>query len=217
MFDAPPEITQAAPGQWTLASTPLPTNTETGWLAGQGVFVLLDTGAVDNQTGTSLAQLYGTVAESNGVFSADWTSYAGPTAPTITDQGVYSQFTGASLTSHAFERAQPGLGRWLVTLASWLFAISTMISWSYYGEQGVVFMFGAKWVRTYKVIYCLLIIVATSGLVSTDRELDNLTTIGTGVMLFANIPIILIFGRQAMEKYHEYVARLRAGEIKRTS
>jgi AGCS family alanine or glycine:cation symporter len=216
VFDTPPAITQAAaPGQWTLDSGPLPPNTETDWVAGQGVFVLLDTGSVNEQTGTSLTHLYGTVTESNGVFGADWTSFTGSSAPTIDGNGVYSQFTGASLTSHAFDRARPGLGRWLVTLAAWLFAISTMISWSYYGEQGIVFMLGAKWVRTYKIIYCLLILVATSGFISTDRELDNLTTIGTGVMLFANIPIILIFGRQAMEQYHDYVARLKAGEFKR--
>ncbi len=217
VFETPPSITEAAPGQWTLDSGPLPTNTETGWIAGQDVFVLLDVGSINDQTGTSLAQLNGTVTESNGVFSADWTTFSGSSAPTINDDGVYSQYIGASLTSHAFDLATPGLGRWLVTLAAWLFAISTMISWSYYGEQGIVFMLGAKWVQTYKIIYCLLIVVATSGLISTIRELDNLTTIGTGVMLFANIPIILIFGRQAMESYHEYVARLKAGEIKRTS
>ena len=217
VFDTPPAITEAAPGQWTLDSGPLPTNTEAGWIAGQDVFVLLDVGSINDQTGTSLAQLNGTVIESNGVFSADWTTFSGSSAPTVNDDGVYSQYIGASLTSHAFDRATPGLGRWLVTLAAWLFAISTMISWSYYGEQGIVFMLGAKWVQTYKIIYCLLIVVATSGLISTIRELDNLTTIGTGVMLFANIPIILIFGREAMEKYHDYVARLKAGEIERTS
>ncbi len=217
VFDTPPTITEAAPGQWTLDSGPLPTNTETGWIDGQDVFVLLDVGSINDQTGTSLAQLNGTVMESNGVFSADWTTFSGSSAPTVNDGGVYSQYIGASLTSHAFDLATPGLGRWLVTLAAWLFAISTMISWSYYGEQGIVFMLGAKWVKTYKIIYCLLIVVATSGLISTIRELDNLTTIGTGVMLFANIPIILIFGRQAMESYHEYVGRLKAGEIKRTS
>ena len=68
VFDTPPAITEAAPGQWTLDSGPLPTNTEAGWIAGQGVFVLLDTGTVNDQTGTSLPQLYGTVTESNGVW-----------------------------------------------------------------------------------------------------------------------------------------------------
>ena len=55
-----------------------------------------------------------------------------------------------------------------------------MISWSYYGEQGVVFLCGERMVLTYKVIYCLLILVATMGLIETDADLDNLTGVGTG-------------------------------------
>jgi AGCS family alanine or glycine:cation symporter len=147
---------------------------------------------------------------------ASWNTYAGDVAP-VPQEGIYVVYTGASLTSHAFDRVRPGLGRWLVTLASWLFAISTMISWSYYGEQGVVFMLGAKWVRLYKAIYCLLIVVATSGFITTDQELDAFTSLGTGVMLFANIPIILIFSKQTMDKYHEYMGRLKSGQMQRTS
>jgi AGCS family alanine or glycine:cation symporter len=102
---------------------------------------------------------------------------------------------------------------WIVTLACWLFAISTMISWSYYGEQGVVYLFGTKAVFPYKVIYCLLIVVSTLGFIKTDKQLDGWTALGTGVMLFANIPIMLFFGRQAMAAYHNYFARLKSGAL----
>ncbi|MDX1381702.1 MAG: alanine:cation symporter family protein, partial [Xanthomonadales bacterium] len=92
---------------------------------------------------------------------------------------------------------------------------STMISWSYYGEQGVVYLVGQRWVTTYRALYCLLILVAASPLVRTEAELDSLSTLGTGVMLFANIPIMLIFGPIAMREYHRYVRRLRRGEFER--
>jgi AGCS family alanine or glycine:cation symporter len=108
---------------------------------------------------------------------------------------------------------QDGLGKWLVTLAAWLFAVSTMISWSYYGEQGMVYLAGERSVLAYKLIYCLLIIVATAGFIRTDTELDNLTGIGTGVMLFANVPIMWVFGAQAMRAYRDYVGRLKAGLV----
>ena len=88
-----------------------------------------------------------------------------------------------------------------------------MISWSYYGEQGMVFLAGEKSVLGYKVVYCLLIIVATLGFVQTDTDLDNVTGIGTGVMLFANIPICWFFGYQAMRAYREYVGRLKSGRM----
>ena len=217
IYAAPPPIIQAGAGQWSLGPVPLPSNTVTAWQEGQSVFMLLDTGILNDQTASSIAQVNGVVAASGADFNVDWNSYAGDTAPTLHEPGVYVTYTGASLTSHAFDRVNTGLGRWLVTLASWLFAISTMISWSYYGEQGIVFMVGAKWVRTYKIIYCILIVVATSGFITTDAELDMFTSIGTGVMLFANIPIILIFRKQTMGLYHEYLRRLRTGEMQPNS
>ena len=129
--------------------------------------------------------------------------------------GVFLVYQGATLTGKAFDSVTQGLGKWMVTIAAWLFALSTMISWSYYGEQGVVFLFGESWTLLYKVIYCLLIVVASiPQLVATETQLDNLTSLGTGVMLWVNIPIMLIFGYQAMSAYHDYIKRLDAGEFK---
>jgi AGCS family alanine or glycine:cation symporter len=88
-----------------------------------------------------------------------------------------------------------------------------MISWSYYGEQGMVYLFGPKSVTAYRFIYCLLILVSCAGFITTDAALDNLTGLGTGVMLFANIPIMLIFGKQAMHAYKTYIRRLDAGDF----
>jgi AGCS family alanine or glycine:cation symporter len=53
--------------------------------------------------------------------------------------------------------------------------------------------------------------------VTTDTELDNLTTLGTGVMLVVNIPIMLLFGAAAMKAYRRYFARLKAGEFDKHS
>jgi AGCS family alanine or glycine:cation symporter len=213
IYDAPPAVVASGPGEWTITSSTLPPNTVTAWQVRQNVFMLIDTGVLNEETGYAIAQVNGVVDEVDGVFSVTWNTFASERAPELHDPGVYVVYTGASLTSHAFDRVQSGLGRWLVTFAAWLFAISTMISWSYYGEQGIVFMLGAKWVRAYKLAYCFLILVATSGFITTDAELDGLTGVGTGVMLFANIPIILIFSRKAMREYHAYMRRLRSGEM----
>jgi AGCS family alanine or glycine:cation symporter len=61
-----------------------------------------------------------------------------------------------------------------------------------------------------------MIIVATLGFMESDKDLDNLTALGTGVMLWANIPIMLIFGFIAMKTYRSYIDRLRSGEFKST-
>jgi AGCS family alanine or glycine:cation symporter len=106
----------------------------------------------------------------------------------------------------------PGLGVWIVPITAWLFAFSTIISWSYYGEQGVIYLLGQRFVMPYRVIYCALILVSVQ-LIRTQDELDMFSTFGTGVMLWANVPIMLIFGPTAMRAYHDYFARLKAGEM----
>ncbi|RMH26987.1 MAG: sodium:alanine symporter family protein [Planctomycetota bacterium] len=145
----------------------------------------------------------------------DWTGSATAAGEiTLAETGAYFDYKGATLTAKAFDSVTPGLGMWLVTFAAWLFALSTAISWSYYGEQGVVYLFGLRAVMPYKLVYCLLIIVASvPQLIATDAQLDNLTALGTGVMLWANIPIMLVFGAIAMRAYHDYFRRLKRGEM----
>ena len=76
-------------------------------------------------------------------------------------------------------------------------------------------MIGQAAVLPYKIVYCLAIVVSTiPGLITTDAQLDSLTALGTGVMLWANIPIMLIFGPTAMKAYRDYTRRLDAGEMK---
>jgi AGCS family alanine or glycine:cation symporter len=238
--------------QWTLVTPPLPernadakaihgTIEGAGWTAGEVVFLRVHADQ-DADTGRDIRRMLGTVAGSDtDGWRVEWGAHASARPPALAeradgapDQGVYADYAGASLTAHAFDRALPGfgLGKWLVTLAAWLFAVSTMISWSYYGEQGVVYLFARLGDRVtggavvaYRLIYCLLILVTCLAampifrdgrpLIGTDRQLDDWTTLGLGVMLVANIPIMLLFGPQAMREYHRYVRRLRRGELHR--
>ncbi len=217
-------------GQWIVATETLDApprndmalrnNSGKDWKAGDSLFVLVDRGGeASKDTGTTLDRLYGDVRTADGRQIIAWRPYGAESAPTLkTDESgnvmVYGDYAGAALTAHAFDRAVPGLGKYLVTIAAWLFAISTMISWSYYGEQGVYYLGGRDWaVLGYKFVYCALIVVSCLGFIKTDAELDMWTTLGLGVMLVVNIPIMLIFGGQAMKAYHEYVGKLRRGEF----
>lgn len=207
---------------WTIESSVIPPrnqearDTSGPWAGDEDVFILVH-GEPDSDTGHDLHRMGGRIQlDEDGNAVAKWkTNFASAIRPTLAhdDGRIYVDYPGPSLTGHAFDRAIPGLGKWLVTLAAWLFALSTMISWSYYGEQGVVFLFGDKAVFTYKVIYCIMIVVAAAGFIQTDKELDNLTALGTGVMLWANIPIMLIFGSIAMKAYHTYIGKLKRGEF----
>jgi AGCS family alanine or glycine:cation symporter len=212
-MNAAPEVLEVGSGQYTLESLPAPFRESGEWQDGETVYMVLR-GAANPQTGNELHKIHGTVeAPPRGRPVIEWTSLNSPVRPVVHDLALYVDYKGATLTARAFDTVQDGLGKWLVTLAAWLFAISTMISWSYYGEQGMVYLAGERSVVPYKVVYCLLIIVATAGFITTNAELDNLTGIGTGVMLFSNIPIMWLFGAQAMRAYKDYVRRLKSGEI----
>jgi alanine or glycine:cation symporter, AGCS family len=71
-----------------------------------------------------------------------------------------SGVSGASLTSMAFAQAFPG-GQYIVTLGLCLFAFTTMIGWSFYGERCVVFLFGTRGILPFRVLWVLAIPVGT--------------------------------------------------------
>ncbi len=229
---APPAFTAVEPGVWELPDTALPPKTPealaiTGsdWRVGEDVFLIARYGAVDVGSGTDLRRLTGKViavaephAGEGDRLAVDWApigAAGGPlvVAPVLHGPEVFKDYVGAALTSHAFDRVSPGLGKWLIAVASWLFAVSTMISWAYYGEQGMVYVAGRRSVVPYKVFYCASIVLACAGFITTEAELDNISALGTGIMLWVNIPIMLLFGGATMTAYRAYFARLRAGEF----
>ena len=80
----------------------------------------------------------------------------------------------------------------LLSMAVFLFAFSTMISWSYYGQQGVMYLFSFVGddkihlpVIAYKIIFCLLIIVGTSS------SLGNILTLSDAMIFAMVIPNLI--------------------------
>ncbi|MBN1213030.1 MAG: amino acid carrier protein [candidate division Zixibacteria bacterium] len=71
------------------------------------------------------------------------------------DKGV----NGAPMTMMAFNDALPVYGRWMVVVGIMLFAYSTILSWSYYGEKGFEYMFGSSskiFYRWFFLVFTLL-------------------------------------------------------------
>lgn len=203
----PPGLVEMAPGQW--APQPFAIGTAPADLrAGDQVFLVVAT-APDAR-----AKLFGTIEGSDSARSIRWRPLSSTSEPQVVEPGVFADYPGSTLTAKAFDSAQTGLGRWMVTIAVWLFAISTMITWSYYGEQGIVYLAGTRWVMPYRIIWCLLIFVTCLGFIRTDAELDTLSTVALGFMLAINLPTMLILGHKAMGAYHDYFRRLKAGEIR---
>ncbi len=79
----------------------------------------------------------------------------------IVSTGVWSSGeTGVDLTAMAFERSLPGgIGAYIVTFSLAVFAFTTVLGWSYYGEKCWQFLFGLKSVMLYRVAWVLAVFV----------------------------------------------------------
>lgn len=66
-----------------------------------------------------------------------------------------SGLTGVALTNYAYNAALPVLGKLIVSTSLILFSFASIIGWSYYGEQSTEYLFGARKIKLYRVIYLL--------------------------------------------------------------
>ncbi|TBW47916.1 sodium:alanine symporter family protein [Marinobacter halodurans] len=83
----------------------------------------------------------------------------------ITSGAWTSGESGAALTSMAFDNVLPGVGNYMVAIALAIFAFTTILGWSFYGERAIEFLFGVKAIWPYRVLWIIAIPVgATSNL-----------------------------------------------------
>jgi len=75
----------------------------------------------------------------------------------ITSGEWTSGVSGAALTSAAFSHSLPGIGNYLVAIALAIFAFTTIIGWSFYGERCVEFLFGVKAIVPYRVLWIIAV------------------------------------------------------------
>jgi len=91
---------------------------------------------------------------------------------------------GAPLTMAAFNQALPVYGRWMVVVAILLFAYSTVLSWSYYGEKGIEYIAGVKAKIPYKWLFvCFTLMGATLDLEAVWSYADT----ANGLMAVPNL------------------------------
>jgi len=65
--------------------------------------------------------------------------------------------TGSVLSSLAFERALPGFGSYVVSVGLALFAFTTILGWSVYGERCVEYLFGIRSITPFRVLWVVMI------------------------------------------------------------
>jgi AGCS family alanine or glycine:cation symporter len=211
-LEQPPATTALAANLWQVDTLKLPNDTSTSqWLDDSSAFMIWSPQGTTEAD--KLQRWYGTVRVSGTGVYLSLNPLEASSRPVFRDAGVYQDYAGASLTALAFNQVHEGLGKWLVTIAAWMFAFSTIVAWAYYGEQAYVYLFGARTVPVYKWLYCAATLIATLGFMRTNRELDAITTTGTGLVLISSMVITLLFGHKAIAAYKAYVARLSSGKL----
>jgi AGCS family alanine or glycine:cation symporter len=102
--------------------------------------------------------LSGQILIENGLLKSDGITLTG-----------YSLVKSAVLTSKAFNKGFfGGYGEYIVSIGLLLFAFSTMITWSYYGDRCTLYLFGENALIYYRVLYLVAMFIAGSGLIDTE-------------------------------------------------
>ena len=116
-----------------------------------------------------------------------------------------SLLLGADLTGKAFSRSVFGeFGQYIVAIGLLLFAFSTAIAWSYYGDRATVHLFGEGWIFYYRVIYVGAFF--TAAIIDTKIVWDIATVIGP-IATVPNLLAILFLRKEIKKLDTEYVIK----------
>ncbi len=111
---------------------------------------------------------------------------------------------GDTLVSLAFGQQFGALGTWFVAVAMLFFAFTTVLGWSQYGSKAVEYLFGAKGVKVYKVIFVLMIV---SGAVVDGGLAWDISDTFNGLMMIPNLIGVLALFPLVLKITKNYVDR----------
>jgi AGCS family alanine or glycine:cation symporter len=122
--------------------------------------------------------------------------------------------TGAALSVQAFSTGLPGTwGGFIVTIGLVLFAFSTLIGWSYYGETGIVYLLGTRAALPYRILWLVFIYLGAIGSLHLVWDiadtLNGLMAIPNLISVLISIPIL----RQLHREFFERRARERRAGV----
>ncbi len=121
-------------------------------------------------------------------------------------EGLMAQ-NGSPLTAWAFQKGLSRFGNWghfIITLGVVLFGISTAISWSYYGDRAVVYLFGPRYVFFYKIVFVLMNFL---GAIFSLEVVWNLGDSALGLMALPNLIALIFLAPKVRNMTKEYFAQ----------
>lgn len=122
-----------------------------------------------------------------------------------------SDLNGVALTAKAFDSSIKGFGLYFMPVAVSLFAYSTLLSWSYYGERSLAFLSKGKGILTYRIFYIIAVFL---GAVWKLMPILNFSDIMLGLMVIPNLIAILLLLPKVKVAANKYFTSLKNGEFK---
>jgi AGCS family alanine or glycine:cation symporter len=131
------------------------------------------------------------------------------TALAILVTGVWetSGANGVTLTATAFQTSLPGVGKYLLLLCAFFFAITSLFSYSYYGSKALAFLIGVKASVYYNYFYLATIIV---GAVASMTDVMNIIDIAYALMALPTMISGLILAPKVLTEARSYFSRMKA-------
>ncbi len=118
-----------------------------------------------------------------------------------------SGLNGTPLSSAAFDTILPGWGSHMVSFGLVLFAYSTIISWSYYGEKGIEYLLGRPAVLPYKIVYLIFIPLGAAlklGVVWSFADICNgLMALPNLIALIGLSSVVAVATKKYFKEYRE--------------
>ncbi len=122
----------------------------------------------------------------------------------IISSGVWnSGETGAALTTLAFETSLPGIGGYMIPVALAIFAFTTILGWSFYGEKCVEYLFGVGSIMPFRVLW---IIAVPLGAVGDLGYVWLLADTLNAMMAIPNLIALILLGPVVFGLTREYFA-----------
>lgn len=118
---------------------------------------------------------------------------------------------GAALTAVAFGSAISWFPI-ILSISVVLFAYSTMISWSYYGERCWTYMFGESSTMAYRIIFVIFVVIGSVTSASNILDFSDLLILGMALPNFVGLYILHGKVREALASY---LSKLKSGELDR--
>ena len=201
-----------------IIENPFDTTSVAGGFAGSAMALAMQygisRGVFSNEAGLGSAPIAHAAAKTNNPVKQGTIAMLGTffdtiiicslTALVILISGASGQ--GVDMTSAAFTFGLPQYGQSIVTISIVLFAFTTILGWSYYGERCSVYVFGQKSIKPYRLLWIVFIIIGAWAS-SNVKLVWTVASVMNGFMAIPNLIALILLSPVIFKLSKEYFIR----------